>query len=127
MGTFAKQPDERLIEFLQQELDDELRSVCQSDADDCEPLFVRDDLTRSYPALAIPDQWERVAAQIEDHPIDSLVPGSTGETQCLVGLIGNVWILILYRDETEGIVVSVDQSVDSSLTAFIEDCLSILG
>lgn len=126
MGTIAKQPDERVVEFLQQELGDTLRVVSWFDGDGCDPLFVRDDLGRTRSTRAIADRCERVLPRIEDRQIDALLPGVAGDTKSLLMMDDTVVVLLLYRTDAEGIVVSFDQSGDSPLTSFIQDCLTLL-
>lgn len=126
MGTIAKQPDERLIEFLQRELGDGLRTVSRFDADGCEPLFVRDDLRHARAGREITGRCEQVVAHIEAHQIDSFAPPSADDIKWLLGLVGEVVVLLLYRNESEGIVVSIDHTVDLPITSFIDDCVATL-
>lgn len=126
MVTIAKQPDERLIEFLHRELGDQLRAVVRFDTDGCEPLFLREDLGQTRLADAITERCERIVAHANDQPIGGLVPPSAGDTDCLVGLVGDVIVLLLYRNETDGVAVSVDRTGDLPFTPFFEDCLTRL-
>lgn len=126
MGTMAKQPDEQLLELLHDEFDDDVRAVCRFGSDGCESVFVRSDLGHHRSAAVIADRCERLVTEVDGHRIDGLVPPTAGEPECLIGLVGHLIVVVLYRTSTMGIVVTIDRGGGFPRAAFIDDCLATL-
>lgn len=119
MVKIAKRPFEELIQLLEMEMGDRLRVVLRLGGDGTERLFARSDLaSRSNGELGVP--LARVFPG-SDEPED-LVPRGVGGSDCLVGYLEDVVVVVLYRHTDEAVVIAFDRAREDALAAFVERC-----
>lgn len=122
----AKRPNEELIEYLQRSLGDRLRVVVQRDHHGIEPLFVREDVARGHSRDHLDAIYERAVTRFDPREVDQLVPGQTSAPDWLLGMTGDIAVVLLYPHDDSRILVSFDPDPDLRLQTFVEECLAIV-
>lgn len=122
----AKRPNEELIEYLQRSLGDRLRVVVHRGHYGLEPLFVREDVARGHPGDDLDAIYERAVTRFDPHEVDQLDPGQTSAPDCLLGMTGNIVVVLLYPPDDTRILISFDRGPDLGLQTFVEECLRIV-
>ncbi|QPV62720.1 hypothetical protein I7X12_18645 [Halosimplex litoreum] len=120
-------PDERyqpLVQLIHNRAGDAFRGAVRYDADDWEPLYLRDDVATENLKDALPTITDRARAN------ESIVPpeeyGRLGERQATVELHDRAAVLHFKESEHGGIIVSLDRDVAQGLGQFVNSCDAVL-
>lgn len=123
MVKMAKRPFEELIEFLERELDDQLRVVLRFGSAGIERLFARSDISL-HADEELAERFIRGFPGV-DKPGD-LFPGGAAGSECLVGFSDETIELLLYRHPNEAVAIAFDRRSEDPLARFVEQCLVAL-
>jgi len=111
----------QLAEYALNELGDEVRTVAVLYEDDCEVVYLRDDLRESYE----PEDYKEVADsfRIEMRGEQHLKKESPiGPKRSIIHYHDNAFVFQFPHDDCHSIILSVAPSVGSDLRSFINAC-----
>lgn len=121
MGTMAKRPDERLIEFLTGEFGEDLRGVYWYDSAGIERLWPATRATPSPAEEGVLDRCIEIARNVgREWPGDSRPAASRDDG--LVWLVDDQVVVLLPGAGGRGFVATADRRAELPLTGFVESC-----
>jgi len=111
----------QLAEYARGEISDALRTVAVLYEDDCEIVYLRDDLKKTYN----PEQYKKVAdafrTDLSSTP-DTSDETPIGQKHSLIHYHENAYVFQFPHDDCHSILMSVNPSVGSQLRSFLTEC-----
>lgn len=123
----AKRPDERLIEFLTEELGHDLRGVYWYDSDGIERLWPANGATPTPSEEAVLERGIVVARNVSHEAAGDFRPTASAGGDGLVWLVDDQVVVLLPGDGDGGFVVTADRRAELPITGFVESCLAAMG
>ncbi|SEO19180.1 hypothetical protein SAMN05216388_100973 [Halorientalis persicus] len=111
----------QLVKYADRKIGDSLRTVAVLFADDCEVLYLRDDLQESYS----PSQYKQIAGSFrvdinaEIHRTDK---SPLEAKEALIHYHREAYVFQFPHEDCHSILLSVESSVGPQLATFIEGC-----
>lgn len=117
---------ERLIDFLEDVVDDELRSVTWYDGGDFEILYARDDVLAEYTEEEVEDVIDELTMTSLSKPVKEDIYAH-GELECLVECYEGGIEMQFVLGDGEGIAISLEPQAFATHRTFIGKCLNEVG
>jgi hypothetical protein len=111
----------RLANYAYQIIDDALRTVAVLFDDDCDVIYLRDDLQDTYSL----SQYEQVASSFRINTAEDIHRTNESPLQAKEAIIHyhhDVYVFQFPHEECHSILLSVESGIGSQLTSFIEGC-----
>ncbi|MBX0325610.1 hypothetical protein EGH21_21540 [Halomicroarcula sp. F13] len=111
----------RLAEYAHNNVNDALRTIAVIYEDDCEVVYLRDDLKGEYTA----DEYKAVAGSFRVVPeltADMTSEAPLGSKHCLIHYHEDAFVFQFPHEGCHSILLSVEPTVGSRLRSFINGC-----
>lgn len=117
----ARDVGERLVTYGRKKADDSLRTIAILSEDDCEILYLRDDLKDEYD----PEEYKAVADSFRtDESIEpqETVDSPAGRKKSVIHYHDHAFVFQFPHDEYHSVLMSVEPTIGSQLKSFINEC-----
>lgn len=111
----------QLVEYAREQIDDALRTVVILYKDDCEVVYLRDDIRQTY----TPDSYKQVAESFQidlNTEIHERSSSQIGEKAAVIHYHEGAYVFQFPCDDCHSILLSVEPQVGTQLKSFIEGC-----
>ena len=111
----------QLVKYAKEQMNDALRTVIALYEDDCEILYLRDDVREAYDK----DHYKQVAASFRidlNTDIHEQSNSHIGEKISTIHYHGGAFVFQFLHEECHSILLSVEPRVGSHLKSFIKGC-----
>ena len=115
------EPFIQLVEYARNQIGDALRTVAVLYEEDCEVIYLRDDLQTAYS----PDQYKRVAGSFRtelSNRRSEAKSSSIGESIATIHYHEDAYVFQFPHDNCHSVLLSVETEVGSRLRSFVEGC-----
>lgn len=111
----------QLVEYAREQIGDGLRTVAVLYEDDCETIYLRDDIREAYSA----DRYQQVAESFRTElntDIYGTRSSEIGEKAAIIHSHEGAYVFQFPHNDCHSILLSVEPHVGSQLKSFIEGC-----
>lgn len=112
---------ERLVKYCKERADRSLRTIAVLYEEDCEILYLREDLQKKYG----PEQYKSVADSFKiEMGMDGhdMVEPPVGDKQVIIHYHERAFVFQFEHDDCHSILMSIEPAVGSQLKSFINEC-----
>lgn len=117
----AEKSGEQLAKYAEEQMEDALRTVFVLHDDDCEVIYLRDDIRQRYTA----DQYKRVAESFRidlNTAVRERTESQIGSKNSIIHYHEGAYVFQFPHSDCHSILLSIEPRVGSQLKSFIKDC-----